>query len=89
MEDARIDLAEKADVIDFVRNYNKYKFTHCNQALENMNKCHSQIHQKLILKRELISLKKIVKNNNFEGVRNIPIVASLFSCLTEELDVDE
>ena len=54
-----------------------------------MNKFHSQIQQQLVLKRELISLKKIIQDNSFEGVKNIAIVDSLFGCLTQELDVDE
>ena len=30
MDDVRLDLADKVDVVELVKNYNNYKFTHCN-----------------------------------------------------------
>lgn len=33
MEDVRMDLAEKSDVVEYTRHYNKYKFAHCGQSL--------------------------------------------------------
>ena len=33
MEDVRLDLADKVDLVEYVKNYNKYKFTRCSQSL--------------------------------------------------------
>ena len=53
-----------------------------------MNKYHNNIVQQLVLKKELISLKRIINENDFQGLRDIPTVSALFGCLKDELDVD-